>query len=115
MRSHMVWFEILGQHTDSLHGFYAELLGWQFDARHPPSLERGAPGTPGSVFPRGRARTAATPPWWVTFYTRVADLDSAIGKARALGSRVLVPPTRHGDTVIAVVSDPEGHPIGLCT
>jgi predicted enzyme related to lactoylglutathione lyase len=51
----------------------------------------------------------------VTFYTRVADLDSAIGRARDLGSRVLVAPTRHGDTVIAVVSDPEGHPIGLCT
>ena len=48
-------------------------------------------------------------------YTRVTDLDSAIGRARALGSRVLVPPTRHGDTVIAVVSDPAGHPIGLCT
>jgi predicted enzyme related to lactoylglutathione lyase len=50
----------------------------------------------------------------VTFYSPVADLDAAIARARALGSRVLVPPTRHGDTVIAVVSDPEGHPVGLC-
>jgi predicted enzyme related to lactoylglutathione lyase len=50
----------------------------------------------------------------VTFYSPVADLDVAIARARALGSRVLVPPTRHGDTVIAVVSDPEGHPVGLC-
>ena len=115
MRSHMVWFEILGQHTDSLHGFYAELLGWQFDARQHPSPERGAPAANGPLVPRARVRTPAAAPWWVTFYTRVADLDSAIGRARALGSRVLVPPTRHGDTVIAVVSDPEGHPIGLCT
>lgn len=115
MRTHMVWFEILGQHSDSLHGFYAELLGWQFDTRHPPSPGSGRrPGTR-SVPSRSLARVSSTPPWWVTFYTRVADLDSAIGKARALGSRVLVPPTRHGDTVIAVVSDPEGHPIGLCT
>ena len=39
----------------------------------------------------------------------------SFAKARSLGSRVLVPPTRHGDSVIAVVSDPEGHPLGLCT
>jgi len=51
----------------------------------------------------------------VTFYTRVPDLGDAIAKARSLGSQVLVPPTRHGDTIIAVVSDPEGHPVGLCT
>ena len=51
----------------------------------------------------------------MTFYTRVPDLDAAIAKARSLGSRVLVPPTRHGDSVIAVVSDPAGHPLGLCT
>jgi predicted enzyme related to lactoylglutathione lyase len=51
----------------------------------------------------------------VTFYTRVPDLETAIEKARSLGSRVLVPPTRHGDATIAVVSDPAGHPIGLCS
>jgi hypothetical protein len=51
----------------------------------------------------------------VTFYTRVPDLDAAIRRARALGSRLLVPPTRHGDTVIAVVSDPEGHRVGVCS
>jgi hypothetical protein len=111
----VVWFEILGQHGDSLHGFYAELLGWNFDARHPP------PGPPGSRAAgrggpfRRAGRLPSAPPWWVTFYSRVPDLDAAIARARALGSRVLVPPTQHGDTVIAVVSDPEGHPVGLCT
>jgi hypothetical protein len=28
---------------------------------------------------------------------------------------VLVPPTQHGDTTFAVVSDPAGHPVGLCS
>jgi predicted enzyme related to lactoylglutathione lyase len=51
----------------------------------------------------------------VTFYTRVADLDAAIETARAHGGRVLVPPTRHGDSLLAVVADPEGHPLGLCS
>lgn len=106
----IVWFEALGQHADKLEGFYGEVLGWRFESRKPP--ER-APRPPALRRLRRPARPANAPPWWVTFYTRVPDLDAAIAKARALGSRVLVPPTRHGDSVFAVVSDPEGHPIGL--
>jgi predicted enzyme related to lactoylglutathione lyase len=115
-----VWFEALGQHGDKLQGFYRELLGWRFDPRRarPP-----APTPAPAAAPRRRRRVSyprtvrvpSEPPWWVTFYARVPDLDAAIEKACALGSRVLVPPTRHGDTTIAVVSDPEGHPVGLCT
>jgi predicted enzyme related to lactoylglutathione lyase len=115
MLAPVVWFEALGQYGDELNGFYAEVLGWRLDprrARETASLRRAAQ-RPGA--PRRSARPGAKPPWWVTFYTRVPDLDAAVAKARALGSQVLVAPTRHGDTVIAVVSDPEGHPIGLCT
>jgi predicted enzyme related to lactoylglutathione lyase len=103
----IVWFEAVGQHGDRLKGFYTELLGWRFESPHPPGRRavRVLRGT----------RRAVEPPWWVTFYTRVPDIDAAIGRARALGSRLLVPPTRHGERVIAVVSDPEGHPVGLCS
>ena len=102
----IVWFEALGQHADKLEGFYGEVLGWSFETR------RNPPKSPRTRRFRGAARPAA-PPWWVTFYAPVPDLDAAIAKARALGSRVLVPPTQHGDSVFAVVSDPEGHPVGL--
>lgn len=103
MQGALVWFEALGQHADNLEGFYGEVLGWQFEGRRrraPPRRVRGE-------------RQAVTPPWWVTFYAPVPDLEAAIARARALGSRVLVAPTRHGDAVFAVVSDPEGHPVGL--
>ena len=107
----LVWFEAVGQHADRLKGFYTELLGWRFDSPHIPA---SLPGTRRAARGlRARARPEG-PPWWVTFYTRVPDLDAAIRRARALGSRLLVPPTRHGDSVIAVVSDPAGHPVGLC-
>jgi predicted enzyme related to lactoylglutathione lyase len=106
MQSALVWFEALGQHADNLEGFYGEVLGWRFESRR-----RRAPPEPRRRY-RG-ARPAAAPPWWVTFYAPVPDLDAAIAKARSLGSRVLVAPTRHGDSVFAVVSDPEGHPVGL--
>jgi predicted enzyme related to lactoylglutathione lyase len=111
----MVWFEIVGQHSDGLLDFYAEVLGWEADARQPRSPRAGGPAARRGGLLRRTPRVPRQLPWWVTFYTRVPDLESAIGKARALGSRVLVSPTRHGDTTIAVISDPEGHPVGLCT
>ena len=115
MRTPVVWFEALGQYGDKLNGFYTEILGWRFDPPH--AIPRPVPGRrpPRNGLAPRTARPGAKPPWWVTFYTRVPDLDAAIAKARALGSQVLVAPTRHDDTVIAVVSDPEGHPVGLCT
>jgi predicted enzyme related to lactoylglutathione lyase len=108
----IVWFEALGQHADKLEAFYGEVLGWSFEARKKPEAPR--PERPLRRY-RGAARPASAPPWWVTFYARVPDLDAAIERARAHGSRVLVAPTRHGDSVFAVVSDPEGHPLGLVT
>jgi predicted enzyme related to lactoylglutathione lyase len=116
MSAPIVWFEALGQHGDSLHDFYTEVLGWSFDAKPPPPPVR--PARRSALRParwRPVAQAKLDPPWWVTFYARVPDLGVAIAKARSLGSKVLVPPTPHGDTVIAVVSDPEGHPVGLCT
>ena len=108
MHGPIVWFEALGQHADKLEGFYGEVLGWSFEARQaPPARALARP-----LRRRGAVRPVA-PPWWVTFYSRVPDLDAAIAKARSLGSRVLVAPTQHGDSVFAVVSDPEGHPVGL--
>jgi predicted enzyme related to lactoylglutathione lyase len=108
----VVWFEALGHHGDNLHGFYRELFGWQFD---PQRAAPAASDTRRRRIPSLRARAPQRPPWWVTFYHRVPDLEDALLKARSLGSRVLVPPTRHGATTIAVVSDPEGHPVGLCS
>lgn len=110
----IVWFEVLGQHGDKLQGFYGEVLGWSFESP-PPGTQTGRRSLRATLPFLRAARPTAEPPWWVTFYARVPDLDAAIAKARSLGSRVLVAPTRHGDSVIAVVSDPEGHPLGLCS
>ena len=83
----IVWFEALGQHGDKLESFYGEVLGWRFDPERAPKpvLPRAARAF---AFLR-TARPPAEAPWWVTFYTRVPDLDASIAKARSLGSRVL--------------------------
>ena len=111
----VVRFELMGQDADSLRQFYAELLGWRF--RMVPPMQKygvveraeGAPGIPGAI-----GQTGPGHPGWMTFYSQVPDLNAALARARGLGSPVLLPPVRQGDTTIAVVSDPEGHPVGLC-
>jgi predicted enzyme related to lactoylglutathione lyase len=47
------------------------------------------------------------------FYRRVPDLERAIERTRALGGRVLLPPSKADRGRIAVVTDPEGRPQGL--
>jgi predicted enzyme related to lactoylglutathione lyase len=111
----VVWFEVMGQDADKLRDFYGELLGWRFRTTPPRAyseLDRaeGSPGISGGI-----GQTGPGHPNWMTFYTRVPDLDAAIERARGLGSQVLMPPVRLADTTVAVVSDPEGHPVGLCT
>ena len=115
MRKPLIWFEVAGQHSDNLKGFYEEVLGWRSDPQQPPPVRGPAAVPRRRGFFRRSAQLPSAPPWWVTFYTSVPDLDAAIQRASALGSRVLVPPTRHGDTLFAVVSDPAGHPVGLCS
>ena len=111
MSNPVVWFEVLGQNADKLRGFYGELLGWEFqvdEAMDYGVVEAADGGIAGGV---GKAQNGG----WVTFYTQVPDLEAAIQHAKELGSLVLVPPTELPDVTIAVVSDPEGHPVGLCT
>jgi predicted enzyme related to lactoylglutathione lyase len=109
----VVWFEALGQHGDKLHDFYGEVLGWRFDP--PPAVPIRSKASAARPRALGSAAATAEAPWFVTFYARVPDLDAAIEKARARGSRLLVGPTRHGASTIAVISDPAGHPLGLCS
>ena len=108
----VVWFEVIGQDADKLRGFYGELLGWQFDTENPMNYgmvaagEGGIAGGVGQAQPGGRG--------WATFYTKVPDLEATIAQATALGSSVLLEIQELPDTRVAVVTDPEGNPVGLC-
>lgn len=111
----VVRFEVMGQDADRLSRFYGDLLGWRFQPGRTPRYrllerEEGAPGIPGGI-----GQTGPGHPTWMVFYTEVPDLGACLARARALGAEVLMPPVRVGDTTLAVVSDPEGHPVGLCT
>ncbi len=111
MSNPVVWFEVMGQDADKLRRFYGTLLGWNFkvegdmDYGVVDAAEAGIGGGVGKT-PDGKGR--------VTFYTQVPDLEIAVRHAQRLGSSVLVPVTELPDTRIAVVTDPEGNPVGLC-
>jgi len=110
----VVRFEVMGQDADKLTRFYGDLLGWQFQrvSARPYSLvqrDSNAPGIPGAI-----GQTGPGHPNWMVFYSEVPDLNAALDRARALGSRILMAPARLNGSTVAVVSDPEGHPVGLC-
>jgi predicted enzyme related to lactoylglutathione lyase len=114
MSNPVVWFEVVGQDADKLRQFYGELLGWEFQVSHPTRYGKVHPhngGIPGGVgqAPRGE-------PGWTTFYTWVPDLERTMAEATALGSQVLMEIEELPDRRrIAVVTDPEGRPLGLCS
>lgn len=112
MNGKITWFEILGSDAAALRDFYSRLFGWQLSL-----LPEGPPhyhasdcdqtGVPGGV---GQAPAG---PGWTTFYVEVPDVAAAVAQAVEMGGAVRLPPTELPDAVIAVVSDPEGHPVGL--
>jgi predicted enzyme related to lactoylglutathione lyase len=119
MMSRVVGFEVMGQDADKLRRFYGDLLGWQFASAPTP---RGAGGggkiqaEPSTSGLAGRiGQSGPGHPNWLLLYNEVPNLEAAVACALGLGSRVLMPPVRLADKTIAVVSDPEGHPVGLCS
>ena len=113
MANPVVWFEVLGKDADKLRSFYGELLGWEFQVD--PNMNYGIVNTGEGQIGGGIGQARPDQPGWATFYTQVPDLQAALDKAQALGSQVLMPITKLPDTTIAVVTDPEGRAVGLCT
>ena len=111
MAHNIVWFEVMGQDGDKMRSFYGGLFGWSFDVL--PEMdygltkcdETGVPGGIGSL-PSGKG--------WNTFYVSVDNLEEKIAAATSGGGDVLLPATELSDGGrVAVVSDPEGRPLGL--
>jgi len=112
----ITWFEILGQDTAKLRGFYGELFGWK--AVLPPGDTFGyaeiSPDQAGIGGGIGKTQDAAGK-GWVTVYVRVPDLQAAIAHAERLGGKLVRPIMNLPDLSFAVIADPEGHAVGLIT
>lgn len=112
MHGKVVWFEVVGRDADKLQGFYGQMFGWKMEQAPSPepygmiACEHG--GIPGGI---GKAPVG---PGWSTFYVEVDDLLAAVERAESLGATVTQPPTKlPSGPHLAVLTDPEGHVVGL--
>jgi uncharacterized protein len=114
----VVHFEVIGQDGQKLQSYYAELFGWSIDANNPmkygivnreDNLNSDGIGIGGGVGtgPEGY-------PGHVTFYVEVPDVEASLAKAESLGgTRMMGPDEVMEGLVIGLLSDPEGHVIGV--
>ncbi len=116
MAKQIVWFEVLGKDAKALRAFYSKMFDWQFSLDESAlgketdygNVDASQSGIGGGI---GRAWPGES--GWTTIYVAVPDLDAAIEQAKTLGGTTLVPITELPNLTIAVVADPEGHPVGL--
>lgn len=112
----VAYFEITSTSPEKIRDFYTELFGWNAEAD--PSMEgyamvdtgAGPVAISGGIGPsQGPGDTG------VKIYVRVDDLEGGVAKAAELGADTLLPPMElpGGYGRIAVVSDPDGNPVGL--
>ena len=110
MNGSIHWFEVVGTDAEALRGFYKGLFGWDFNVV--PEMNYGL-AAPKDSIPGGVGPSPVPGAGWTTFYVVVEKLEDSIAQAEAAGGRVLVAPMSLPDGRIAVIADPEGHPVGL--
>jgi predicted enzyme related to lactoylglutathione lyase len=113
MPNPVIFFEVVGCDGPALRHFYASLFGWKISevpapmdygmvAREDAGIEGGIGASPNG----GQGHT--------TFYVQSDDPAGTLARAENLGARRLLAPTElPGGGVIALLADPEGHPVGL--
>lgn len=109
-----VWRDLMTRDVGAARKFYGELLGWRFEnvkrGDRPYTLARVG-GTPVA----GIVDVSAIPDagsQWLSFMS-VTDVDKAVAVVRAERGSVLVEPRDMPIARVAVVTDPQGAPLGL--
>lgn len=108
----MRW-QILAKDPDRAAKFYATLFGWTVNADNPlgyRAIDTGSTrGIPGGIWP--------SPPEghsFVQLFVEVDDVGAHLGRAEALGARVVIPAQKLPDgEEMAVLVDPEGVPFAV--
>ena len=113
----VVHFEILGKDPQRLQAYYAQLFGWEISTdpsgyglvQREHNLTADGIGIGGGVggAPEGHDGHA-------TFYVEVPDVEAALARAQELGGRrVMGPHAVMPGIEIGLLTDPEGHLIGV--
>jgi uncharacterized protein len=107
------WANLSTTDVNAAKGFYAELLGWDYDDRPADdgafSMARRYDANVAAIYPREeQEREQGQPPHWNN-YVSVDDTDVAAVRAKALGGSVLAEPFDVSDAGrTALITDPAG-------
>ncbi len=112
------WCELMTTDLNGAKEFYAKLLGWQM-------VEQPIQGMMYTVVSADGQQVGGimgmpekmekTPPSWGTYVT-VENVDQTAQQAKALGGKVLIPPTEIPDVGrFALVQDPQGATLSVIT
>lgn len=112
MARSVTWFEIIGADGPKLRDFYSRLFDWSFHQAE--GMDYGMiDGSSGGIG-GGVGSGSGTGASYVAIYVQVPDINAALKQAEALGGKTLMPRTVIPNQVtFAMLSDPEGHTIGL--
>lgn len=106
-------FQMLSDDPEATAKFYSSLFDWRADAKNEIGYRRlhtgSDEGIQGSIWP-----APCGAPAFVQLFVGVADLKTALGRAVALGAKVLVPPTVVPESgPVVILQDPQGMSFGL--
>jgi predicted enzyme related to lactoylglutathione lyase len=112
MADKVIHFEVLGRDQKALQKFYGDLFGWTFNTDNPDGYGIAPGDQAGVAVGIGNARDGSA--GHVTGYVAVDDIDATLSSAERLGGKVVMPKMSPGpNATIALLSDPEGHVVGL--
>jgi predicted enzyme related to lactoylglutathione lyase len=109
-----VWRDLLTKDVAAARKFYGDLFGWRFEntkrGDRPYVLARtGAMPIAGIVDISGMSEAGSQ---WLS-YMSVADVDKSVALVQAESGKVLIEPRELPLARVAVVTDPQGAPLGL--
>ena len=114
------WNELMTRNVDKAKKFYAETIGWKFDAMPMPNggtywVANAGDKPVGGIFDISAPEFGPVPESWMA-YIEVDDVDARIAKAVKAGAKIMKPAfdiPKVGR--IAILSEPGGAAIGWMT
>ena len=116
---HFYWNELMTRNIERAKTFYAEALGWTFEAMPMPDgtywVAKSGGEFVGGLFDISAPQYASVPESWMS-YIAVDDIDTRVKKAQALGAQLMKPVFDVPNVGrIAVLTEPGGAGIGWMT
>jgi predicted enzyme related to lactoylglutathione lyase len=110
-----VWHDLMTRDVSAARRFYGDLFGWRFEdttrGDRPYVLARAAGAPVAGIVDVSAIASAGTQ--WLSFMT-VADVEKTVTDAQSNGGKVLVAPRDPLPMArVAVITDPQGAPLGL--